>query len=100
MSPLATSHRPIASLCNQFNNAFVLLISMPHFQSINFYENRPKIKLFLQKYPKFSSAGAPPKIYKTAPPPLQTFGYAPNTRCVLLSSYFQVLEPYNEKLLS
>ena len=25
-----------------------MLISMPHFKSINFYQNRPKIKLFLQ----------------------------------------------------
>ena len=50
--PLATSH--IAHLCNY---VFALLISMPHFKSINFYQNRLKIKLFLKKNTKFSIAG-------------------------------------------
>ena len=47
--PLSTSH--IARLCNQFNHALALLISMPHLtlKSIELYQNRPKIKLFLQK---------------------------------------------------
>ena len=31
--------------------------SMPHCKSIIFYRNSPKIKLFLQKNAKFSSAG-------------------------------------------
>ena len=29
---------------------FALLISMPHFKIINFYRNRPKIKLFAKPY--------------------------------------------------
>ena len=37
---------------------FALPISMPRFKSIIFYQNKPKIKLFLQKNAKFSSAGA------------------------------------------
>ena len=32
---------------------FALPISMPRFKSINFYQNIPKIKLFLQKIAKF-----------------------------------------------
>ena len=51
--PLATSYIVIAHLCNEFNHGFVLLISMPRFISTNFYKNRPKIKLFLQKSTKF-----------------------------------------------
>ena len=47
--PLATSHIAIAHLCIQFNHGFVLLISMPRFKSINFYQDtgKAKIKLFL-----------------------------------------------------
>ena len=36
---------------------FALLIFMPRFKSINFYQNKPKITLFLPKNLKFSSAG-------------------------------------------
>ena len=43
--PLATSH--IADLCNQFNRAFALLIFMPHFKRISFYQNTLKIKEIL-----------------------------------------------------
>ena len=39
---------------------FALPISKPRFKSIIFNQNSPKIKLFLQKYANFSSAGAPP----------------------------------------
>ena len=39
----------VAHLCNQFNLAFAVLISMPHFKGINFYQTRSKIKLLLQK---------------------------------------------------
>ena len=56
--PLATSHIAIAGLCNLFNHVFGLLISMPHFKSINFYQKRPKLKILLQKNTKFSSAGS------------------------------------------
>ena len=42
---LITSYYPIyaTSLI-----VFSLLIGMPRFESINFYQNKPKIKLFLQ----------------------------------------------------
>ena len=33
---------------------------MTRFNTINFYQNRLKLKLFLPKNTKFSSAGAPP----------------------------------------
>ena len=46
---------------------FSPLISLPHFKSINFYQNRPKIKLFLQKNTKFLSAGLRPHTPRTAP---------------------------------
>ena len=55
---------------------FALPSSLPHFKSIIFYQNRPKIKLFLQNNAKFSSAGGsaprPPNY-----PPLRIPGYAP-----------------------
>ena len=54
--PLATTHIAISHLCYQFNDAFTPLISMPHFESFNLYQNKPKIKLFLQKDKIFSSA--------------------------------------------
>ena len=48
---------------------------MPRFNSINFYQNRPKVTLFLPKFMKFWSAGGsalrPPNS-----PPLQSSGYA------------------------
>ena len=43
----ATSH--IAHLCNWYNLVFALLISLSRFNSNNFYQNRPKIKLFFPK---------------------------------------------------
>ena len=39
---------------------FALLISMPRFKSIIFYQNSPKIKLFLKKMQSFRALGAPP----------------------------------------
>ena len=42
---------------------------MPHLKNINFYQNRPKIKLFLQKNAKFSSAGG------SAPDPRASGGW-------------------------
>ena len=53
--PLATAL--IARLHNQFDHAFTLLIVMSgHFKSINYYLNKPKIKLFLPKnIAKFSA---------------------------------------------
>ena len=46
--PLATAL--IARLRSQFNHVFTLLIFMPgRFESINYYLNKPKIKLSLPK---------------------------------------------------
>ena len=63
---------------------FALLISMPSFNSNNFYQNRPKIKLFLLKNTKFWSArgsarrppyfrgkGASPPDPRDSPPPFR-----------------------------
>ena len=36
------------------NHGFELLIFRPRFKNINFYQNIPKINLFLQKNAKFS----------------------------------------------
>ena len=74
--PLATAL--IACLRNQFNHAFALLIFMPaRFKSINYYQNRPKIKLSRQrKLQNLRALGAPlPNSEIT--PPLLIFGYAP-----------------------
>ena len=40
---------------------FAVPIFMQRFKSINFYQNIPKIKLFLQKNAKFFVLGAPPQ---------------------------------------
>ena len=42
---------------------------MPRFKSNIFYYNSPKIKLFLQKHAKFSSARVPPPDLQNSPPP-------------------------------
>ena len=54
---LAIATSRIAHLCNSYNHIFALLIAMPRFNSINFYQKRPKIKLFLPKSTKFLGAG-------------------------------------------
>ena len=64
----------------QFNPVFALLNSMPHFKSINFYQNEPKIKLFLQKFKIFERLGLSPQTPKIAP--LQISGYAPESSYV------------------
>ena len=73
---LATFHIAIAYLRNQFADVFALLISMLHFKSINFYQNRPKIKFFLRKkYKTFHRCGLSFQIPKQ-PTPLQISGHA------------------------
>ena len=78
----------ISGYAPESNHVFAQLISrppefsqMPRLKSTNFYQNKPKIKLFLQKN----------KIFRVL-----------LTRLILdvCCSYFQVLESYNEKLLS
>ena len=44
--PIAIAYLALSR--NQFNHVFALLI-IPRFKSINFYQNRPKIRLLLQK---------------------------------------------------
>ena len=69
---------------------FALLISMPRFESINFYQNIPKIKLFLQKNENFlvcwglrsqtpclQELGASPPDPQNIPP-LRISDYAPD----------------------
>ena len=98
------------------NHVFAQLISMPpksylmlRLKSSIFYQNKPKIKLLLQKE-NFSSAGVfaprPPMASGGAPKPPE---HSPSphyrfmiTRLILdvCCSYIQVLESYNEKFLS
>ena len=56
---------------------------MPRFNSIKFYQNRPKIKLVCVKNRQnFRALGLRPQIPKKAPPPLQISGYAPESNHV------------------
>ena len=59
---------------------------MPRFNSISFYQNRPKIDLFLQKNTKFLIAGLRPRTTRTAPA-LQISGYAPESNHVFAHFY-------------
>ena len=66
--PLATAL--IACLHSQFDHAFTLLIVMSgHFKSINYYLNKPKIKLSLpKKIAKFSALWLQTFEIATRPP--------------------------------
>ena len=65
---LAIATSPIANVCNYYNHVFTLLISMPRFKSINFYQNWPKFKLFLQtKYKIFERYWLRSQAPHTAP---------------------------------
>ena len=55
---------------------------MPRFNSISFYQNRPKIELFLQKNTKFLSAGLRPQTTRATPALSQISGYAPESNHV------------------
>ena len=59
---LSSSHhlRTVARLCNQFNHVFAVLISIPHFTKINFYQTRPELSYYRKKIAKSSRAGALP----------------------------------------
>ena len=77
---------------------FALVISMPCFESINFYQNKLKIKLFLQNNKNFLSAGGSNQT------PKRPFSHCKFLVTCLMRdaccSYFRALESYNEKLLS
>ena len=55
------------------------MLCTAHFDIINFYQNRPKIMLFLPKnIQNFRALGAPPPDPSNSPPPpLQNSGYEP-----------------------
>ena len=74
--PLATAL--IARLRSQFNHAFTVLIVMSgRFKSIDYYLNRPKIKLSLAKKDcKVLSTLAPDPRDSRPPPGLNISGYA------------------------
>ena len=91
--PLATSR--IAHLCEQFNQVCTTNFYAT-FRSIIYYQYGPKIKLFLKKNAKFSSAGGfaptPPiasgswglcSYTPTKDRQLRIFGYAPATLCIV-----------------
>ena len=71
MLPLATAH--IAYLCKQFDQVCSTNNFYATFESIIFYQNSPKIKLFLKKNAKFSGAGGsaprPPCLRRLGAPP-------------------------------
>ena len=64
----------IARLCDSYNHVFVLLIFMPRFNSVSFFRNKPKIKLFLTKNTKILECwGLRPQTPATAPPSIADF---------------------------
>ena len=66
---------------------------MPRFNSIKFYQNRPKIKLvFVKNRQNFRAPGAPPLDPQKSPPPLQISGYAPESNHVFALLIFMPLE--------
>ena len=58
-----------------YNHVFAVLISIPRFNSINFYQNRPKI-IFGKKIQNFRALGDPLQDPRKSPP-LQISDYAP-----------------------
>ena len=100
-SPLSLQ---ISSCAPEPNHIFALLISMQQefslmrgfFKSFNFYQNKLKTKLFIQKNKIFRVLEAPPPMASDGwgeaprPPkqllhPLQISGYVPNTKRMLLT---------------
>ena len=82
---------------------------MLHLKSIIFYQNKPKIKLVLQNIKFFKCWGHCPQTPNCLWRSSQTPKHNPSPHCRFLitrltldvcCSYFQVLDSYNEKLLS
>ena len=74
---IATFHSDIAHFCNYYNHVLALLISLPRFNSINFYQCKPKFKLF-KTIQNFRALGVLPPDPLNSPLPLQISGYAPD----------------------
>ena len=98
-TPEIASLLQISGYAPEASHIFALLISMPpefslmpRLKSINFYQNKPKIELFLQKK-IFKCWGLCLRPPNTAPSQLQISDYAPDTRHVLLIlSSFRILQ--------
>ena len=76
---IATSH--IVYLCNNFNNVFARIISIPRFNNLALILIKIclRLKNFCQKITKFSSAGSLPDSRNS--PFEQISGYAPYRLC-------------------
>ena len=88
------------------DHVFALLVSMPpefslmpFLKRINLYQNKPKIKSFLQKIKIFRVLGTLfPDLRYTAPPHCRFL--VPRLILDVCCSHFQILKSYKEKLLS
>ena len=113
----------ISGYAPESNYVFALLIFMPpefslmpDFKSINFYQNKAKIKLFLQKkiifFERWGLRTQTPNGTRWIGRSCQTLETASprcrflvtrqilNVWCDIKRAYFQVVESYNDKLLS
>ena len=88
-NPRNTSPLYISGCASKSNHVFALLISMPCFQRINIYQNKLKIKLFLQNNANFLSAGGSAPRPSKRPFPHCRFWVTCLLRDVCCS-YFQV----------
>ena len=61
---------------------------MPHFKSINFYQNEPKFRLFFKKIHNFRGLGTPPPDPRNTPSSLQASGDAPESNHALALQIF------------
>ena len=88
---IATSH--IAHIRNYYNHAFALLMSVPRFNSINFYQNKPKIKLCLPKKLKiFRAIGAlPPDSRASCGWGLLPYTSVTTSHCIFLDTRLTLL---------
>ena len=72
---------------------YTLPISTPRFKSIIFYQNIPKIKIFLQKIANFSSAGGSASRPPNTASPLRIPGYAPASRSHEIATEYHIAWP-------
>ena len=69
-----TCHPPIAAyLRSHFNHVFAVLISLARFDSVNFYQTRPKIVIFAKELKNLQPLGlrplSPPGLLASGGPP-------------------------------